>query len=110
MSNGALIHAERGARDADPDLTVTLTKPLLLRLLFTQASDGVTFDGDRGVLPTRVMAVDRCRIRTPIGGRHAARTVVATAQSGDGHLVGFPSHPSSWRIRASFTAVRQGLR
>ncbi|GAA1708404.1 alkyl sulfatase dimerization domain-containing protein [Isoptericola hypogeus] len=66
LSNGALIHAERGAREADPDLTVTLTKPQLLRLLGTQADDGVSYDGDRGVLGRLLSYVDATSNTFPI--------------------------------------------
>jgi len=66
LSNGALIHAERGAREADPDLTVTLTKPQLLRLLGTQDAAGVAFDGDQAVLGRLLSYVDPTSNTFPI--------------------------------------------
>ena len=66
LSNGALIHAERGAREADPDLTVTLTKPQLLRLLGTQDAAGVAFDGDQAVLGRLLAYVDPTSNTFPI--------------------------------------------
>ncbi|RHA44151.1 alkyl/aryl-sulfatase [Cellulomonas rhizosphaerae] len=66
LSNGALIHAAKGARDAEPDLTATLTKPLLLRLLFTQQHDGITFQGDAGVLVRLLSYVDEVSNTFPI--------------------------------------------
>jgi alkyl sulfatase BDS1-like metallo-beta-lactamase superfamily hydrolase len=52
LSNGALIHhptnGTSGTRDVD--LTVTLTRPQLLALLSTGASEGVEMSGDAGVL------------------------------------------------------------
>ncbi|WP_407343107.1 alkyl/aryl-sulfatase [Pengzhenrongella phosphoraccumulans] len=55
LSNGALIHFPSiGTRDAD--LTVTLTKPQLLRLLATGEPDGIDLVGDRTALQ-RILAV-----------------------------------------------------
>jgi alkyl sulfatase BDS1-like metallo-beta-lactamase superfamily hydrolase len=66
LSNGALIHAERGAHVGAADLTATLTKPQLLRLLGTRNDDGVTFDGDRAVLGRLLSYVDETSNTFPI--------------------------------------------
>ena len=66
LSNGALIHAVRGARAAAPDLTVTLTKGLLIRLLFTQDKEGIVFDGDQGALGRLLTYVDTTSNTFPI--------------------------------------------
>jgi len=55
LSNGALIHCPTAAKQA-ADLTVTLTRSQLLRLLTTGKPDGATMSGDRGVLK-RLMAL-----------------------------------------------------
>lgn len=49
VSNGALIHHPTSA-ERDADLAVTLTRPQLLALLSSGATDGVELAGDAGVL------------------------------------------------------------
>lgn len=66
LSNGALIHADRGPRAADADLTVTLTKGQLVRLLFTQDKEGIRFDGDQGALGRLLTYVDTTSNTFPI--------------------------------------------
>jgi len=66
LSNGALIHADRGPRAADADLTVTLTKGQLVRLLFAQDKEGITFDGDQGALGRLLTYVDTTSNTFPI--------------------------------------------
>jgi alkyl sulfatase BDS1-like metallo-beta-lactamase superfamily hydrolase len=66
LSNGALIHADRGPRAHAPDLTVTLTKGLLIRLLFTQEKEGIVFDGDQGALGRLLTYVDGTSNTFPI--------------------------------------------
>lgn len=55
LSNGALIH-HPDPKDTSADLTLTLTKAQLLGLLAGHGLDGVTPDGDTGVL-NRLLAV-----------------------------------------------------
>ncbi|WP_260696916.1 alkyl/aryl-sulfatase [Streptomyces sp. 130] len=55
LSNGALIHYP-DPKDTTADLTLALTKPQLLGLLAGHGLDGVTTDGDTGVL-ARLLAV-----------------------------------------------------
>lgn len=66
LSNGALIHAVKGARAGAPDLTVTLTKALLIRLLFTQSTEGIGFDGDQATLGRLLSYVDSTSNTFPI--------------------------------------------
>lgn len=66
LSNGALIHAERGPRAAAPDLTVALTEGLLIRLLFLQDKEGIEFDGDQGALGRLLTYVDSTSNTFPI--------------------------------------------
>jgi alkyl sulfatase BDS1-like metallo-beta-lactamase superfamily hydrolase len=49
VSNGALIHHPTATK-RDADLAVTLTRPQLLALLSSGATDGVELAGDAGVL------------------------------------------------------------
>ena len=58
LSNGALIHAHRPDRAQPAELTATLTKPLLIRLLFTRSHDGVQFSGHPAVLGRLLGYVD----------------------------------------------------
>jgi len=57
LSNGALVHVPGTARSA-ADLTVTLTRPQLLRLLFAGDHAGVEFSGDPAVLSTLLEFID----------------------------------------------------
>ena len=57
LSNGALVHFPTSAAPA-ADLTVTLTRPQLLRLLFTGNHDGVDFAGDPATLPKLLALTD----------------------------------------------------
>ena len=66
LSNGALIHADKGPRAGAPDLTVTLTKGLLIGLLFTQETEGIVFDGDQGALGRLLTYVDTTSNTFPI--------------------------------------------
>ncbi|GEK23378.1 alkyl/aryl-sulfatase [Cellulomonas xylanilytica] len=66
LSNGALIHADRGEHARGGDLTVTLTKALLVRLLFLQDKEGITFDGDQGALGRLLTYVDSTSNTFPI--------------------------------------------
>ncbi|WP_435112212.1 alkyl/aryl-sulfatase [Nocardiopsis synnemataformans] len=53
MSNGAFVHwktKRKGAVEGDADLTLTLTKPLLMGMLAGKGADGVQSTGDLGVL------------------------------------------------------------
>jgi alkyl sulfatase BDS1-like metallo-beta-lactamase superfamily hydrolase len=57
LSHGALIHyPTTGNRPAD--LTVTLTKPQLLRLLATAEADGIDMSGDPAVLGRLMSLID----------------------------------------------------
>jgi alkyl sulfatase BDS1-like metallo-beta-lactamase superfamily hydrolase len=49
LSNGALIHFPT-EREADADLSVSLTRVQLMGLLATGATDGISFEGDAGLL------------------------------------------------------------
>jgi alkyl sulfatase BDS1-like metallo-beta-lactamase superfamily hydrolase len=49
LSHGALIHYPTDAKH-DAQLTVTLTKPQLLKLLATGSPDGIDMSGDPSVL------------------------------------------------------------
>jgi alkyl sulfatase BDS1-like metallo-beta-lactamase superfamily hydrolase len=55
LSNGVLIHYP-DPKDTTADLTLSLTRPQLLGLLAGQGLDGITAEGDKGVLP-RLLAV-----------------------------------------------------
>ncbi|KQR11979.1 alkyl/aryl-sulfatase [Cellulomonas sp. Leaf334] len=66
LSNGALIHAAKGPRATAPDLTVTLTKPLLIQLLFVHEKEGIAFDGDQGALGRLLTYVDSTSNTFPI--------------------------------------------
>ena len=57
LSNGVLIQTH-SANGAPADLTVTLTKPQLLRLLATGSLDGIETTGDRGALRTLLGVLD----------------------------------------------------
>jgi alkyl sulfatase BDS1-like metallo-beta-lactamase superfamily hydrolase len=67
LSNGAVVHVPTRAAVASTavastavatDLTVTLTRPQLLALLFTGSHDGVTFTGDPATLPKLLALTD----------------------------------------------------
>ena len=66
LSNGALIHATQGPRATAPDLTVTLTKALLIQLLFVHEKEGIEFDGDQGALGRLLTYVDSTSNTFPI--------------------------------------------
>jgi alkyl sulfatase BDS1-like metallo-beta-lactamase superfamily hydrolase len=55
LSNGALVHFPT-KRETTADLTVTLTRLQLLRLLGAGVNEGIDFAGDAGVLP-RLLAL-----------------------------------------------------
>jgi alkyl sulfatase BDS1-like metallo-beta-lactamase superfamily hydrolase len=55
LSNGVLTHRAT-EEPGDADLSITLTKPQLLRMLAGGGTDGVDLTGDPGVL-ARVLAV-----------------------------------------------------
>ena len=57
LSNGALVHYPTTASSAT-DLTITLTRPQLLRLLFAGDHAGIGFDGDPAVLTTLLELTD----------------------------------------------------
>jgi len=57
LSNGVLIHYVT-SRDDPADLTVTLSKPQLLRMLGGAGTDGIHFDGDPGVFAEIVGLTD----------------------------------------------------
>jgi alkyl sulfatase BDS1-like metallo-beta-lactamase superfamily hydrolase len=57
LSNGVLIQTH-AANGAPADLTVTLTKPQLLRLLATGSLDGIQTTGDSGALRTLLGVLD----------------------------------------------------
>lgn len=66
LSNGALIHAVRSPRATAPDLTVTLTKALLIQLLFVHEKEGIEFTGDQGALGRLLTFVDETSNTFPI--------------------------------------------
>ncbi len=57
LSNGALIHFPC-ASPGEADLTVTLSKPQLIRLLLEGQTEGTEMSGDPGVLATLVGLID----------------------------------------------------
>jgi alkyl sulfatase BDS1-like metallo-beta-lactamase superfamily hydrolase len=57
LSNGVLIQTH-AANGAPADLTITLTKPQLLRLLATGSLDGIQTAGDTGALRTLLSVLD----------------------------------------------------
>ena len=57
LSNGALIHYPTTSNQA-ADLTITLTKPQLLRLLATGKPDGLGTSGDPAVLGRLMSLID----------------------------------------------------
>ena len=57
LSNGALIHFPTTGNEA-ADLTVTLTRPQLVRLLATGQPDGAALSGDAGVLQRLMSLTD----------------------------------------------------
>ena len=57
LSNGALIHFPVTASE-EADLTVTLTKPQLIRLLLAGRTEGVEMSGDPGALTTLIGLID----------------------------------------------------
>ena len=57
LSNGALIHIPTTNPPA-ADLTVTLTRPQLVDLLFTGNTDGIELTGDATALPTLLSLTD----------------------------------------------------
>lgn len=63
LSNGALTHwprpADAEAGGTGPDLTLTLTRPLLLGLLAGHGLDGVTADGDMAALQRLLSVLDQ---------------------------------------------------
>jgi alkyl sulfatase BDS1-like metallo-beta-lactamase superfamily hydrolase len=58
LSNGALIHFPT-TKTVHADLTVSLSRPQLLRLLSTGSLDGVAVDGDPGILKTLLSLTDQ---------------------------------------------------
>lgn len=66
LSNGALIHADRGTSDAPADLTVTLTKIQLLGALATADFTALDLDGDAGVVRALFGRLDTVDHQFPI--------------------------------------------
>jgi alkyl sulfatase BDS1-like metallo-beta-lactamase superfamily hydrolase len=65
LSNGALIHIPT-SNPPPADLTVTLTRPQLVTLLFTGKTDGIELTGDATVLPTLLSLTDNPDPNFPI--------------------------------------------
>lgn len=65
LSNGALIHFRTDTPPA-ADLTITLTRPQLLQLLFTRNTDGINFAGDPAVLSSLLALTDEADPSFPV--------------------------------------------
>jgi len=65
LSNGALIHF-RTERSPKADLTVTLTRPQLLGLLFAGTTQGIDMSGDSTALPRLLALTDEADPSFPI--------------------------------------------
>ncbi len=66
LSNGAFIHADAGYGSGEPALTVTLVKPQLIGVIATGKLDGVSHEGDVGLLGILLGLVDRVDKQFPI--------------------------------------------
>ena len=76
LRNGVLVHRQ-GASDGTADVTITLTKALLLAMLAGLAGPGIEVEGDPAVLPALLGVLDvpvpDFAIVTPDGGVRAPR-------------------------------------